>query len=231
MKQTIHDMLKQLIGKLDERLQKFNEPVTLLRKEEGKETWRHPSLTGQKKSPLDTLRDLFSTEIADPRVQSNVVPPRIQEDYLPQEPSTSVPEEYFGLGQIPMELAPALFQAILEATQDPEQRAFLGALASQESRGGYDLENISDVEESYGPYQINMGARRTDPETGQVITKEQALDPLWASNYVLSELLKHGGDYEALLTTPGTGWNSLAPDYYKDTILGRQQRKQFYPGD
>lgn len=129
---------------------------------------------------------------------------------------------YLGLGEENMSVVNALYNAIVRATEDPRERAILAALAQQESSGGVNLSNVSDREDSYGPYHINTRVRG-NPNTGEIWTEEEARDWDMATQYVL-DLIRQQGT-EGMLR----GWNSRAADYYAEEIPRSAETRRWYP--
>lgn len=151
-----------------------------------------------------------------PMVQNNRVGPLVPQD---------IPQTYYTNRN--QQIEPQLFDAITTASptgdlalNDYMKRMALG-LGTQESSGGYNTSG--DNGNSSGPYHISQIYR---PE----VTKEQAMDPKWATNYVFQEMLrnmKRGSSKEASLKS----WNSksVSPRYDTD-IPQMATTSSFYRG-
>ena len=139
----------------------------------------------------------------------------------PTPTSTPPPLPYFGMGEEPAQMEPALFDALrtIEATE--KERIDLAELSGQESSYGYAGPHISEKEESYGPFHINILAGRTNPQTGKPFTKEEAEDITGAVEYALSELRRTGGL---------GAWNPGAFPFYQEEIPKRAESKRFIRG-
>ena len=117
-----------------------------------------------------------------------------------------------------------LYRTIREITPNVDLQNIMMALSKQESEGGYKLQNVSDIEESYGPFHINVRARRTNPFTSQAFTKEEAMDPNIAARYLLRELetkpVAHALDF----------WNPGHQPSYSEIIPRNARTMRFHKG-
>ncbi len=84
------------------------------------------------------------------------------------------------------DMEPNLYDA-LALIKDDLKRLYLSALAGQESFGGRRLEG--DYNKQTGEYE-SFGAYHIQPSQREV-TKEQAMDPKWSTQYALDELEKY----------------------------------------
>jgi hypothetical protein len=127
--------------------------------------------------------------------------PMIQNDSIGPIVPQDIPKTWYTNRTSKIE--PKLWDAITTATpsSDPNMNDYMKrlalALATQESSGGYKLSG--DNGKSNGPYHIQRAN----------VTKEQAMDPVWATNYLYKEMnrnLKSGMSKEQIINS----WNSLS---------------------
>jgi len=128
---------------------------------------------------------------------------------------------FFGEGEETAEMQPELFDLLMSMDMTATERRNIAELSGQESSYGYAGPNISDIEESYGPYHINLRAGRIDPVTGEAFTKEGASDIDRATQHAI----------EQYRLTGGLGaWNPGAYDHYQYGIPERAKKKKFVRG-
>ena len=131
------------------------------------------------------------------------------------------PDPYFGMGEEPAYIQPNLYDALVAAQASDEERRNIAELSGQESSYGYAGPHIDDVEESYGPFHVNLLAGRINPLTDQPFTREEAESVVDIVNYALDEYRRTGG----------LGmWNPGAYDFYQTGIPERATRKKFMRG-
>ena len=135
-------------------------------------------------------------------------------------PEDQKPRE-FGEGQEEAYIKPELYDALMSLVEDEQARMDLAELSGQESSYGYAGPHISDVEESYGPYHINLRAGRKNPETGRAFTMEEASDSKLATEYALREYQRTGGL---------GAWNPGAYPFYQEDLPKRARTKKYKRG-
>ena len=128
----------------------------------------------------------------------------------------------FGSGTEEARIEPSLFDALMQMVQKEKLRILLAELSGQESSYGYAGPNLTDREQSYGPYHINLMAGRINPMTGEPITRGEAMNPRIATQYALSELKRTGGL---------GAWNPGSYDFYQREIPERAMTKKFIRGE
>ncbi len=134
---------------------------------------------------------------------------------------TPVPGQ-FGIGTEEANVLPELYEAILTLEAIEKEKRDLLELSGQESSYGYAGPHISDVEQSYGPFHINLMAGRIDPTTGQPFTRAGAEDIQNVVDYALAEMRRTGGL---------GSWNPGAYDFYQNEIPKRAETKRFVRGE
>ena len=127
---------------------------------------------------------------------------------------------FFGQGQEPAYIEPTLYDALM-AIDDPHERELLAELTGQESSYGWAGPHISEKEESYGPYHINLKAGRISPETEQHFTQQEAEDVNYSTEYALQELRRTGGL---------GAWNPGAYDWYQYGLPEQSKTKKYIKG-
>ena len=136
-------------------------------------------------------------------------------------PTPTPYKNYFGVGTEPAYIAPELYDAIVSLNATDEEKMALAELAGQESSYGYAGPHISEKERSYGPFHINLLARRINPLTGLPFTREEAEDVKNVVKYALEQYRKTGGL---------GSWNPGAYPFYQYEIPKRARRKRFIRG-
>lgn len=135
-------------------------------------------------------------------------------------PTPTPTPDYFGVGEEPAYVKPALYEALL-GIKDPDIRMALTELSGQESSYGYAGPNITEKEESYGPFHINILAKRKSPKTGLPFTKEEAMDIPYTTQYALDEYIRTGGL---------GSWNPGSYDFYQYELPKRAKTKKYIKG-
>lgn len=127
----------------------------------------------------------------------------------------------FGMGEEQANIEPALYAALLALEASEEERRNIAELSGQESSYGYADPHITEKEESYGPFHINLMAGRIDPKTGEKFTREGAEDIENVVKYALSEYRRTGGL---------GAWNPGAYDFYQKDLPKRAKTKKYKKG-
>lgn len=136
-------------------------------------------------------------------------------------PSLAPTIEEFGMGQEQASIQPDLYNALLSLQASKEERRNISELSGQESSYGYAEPHITEKEESYGPFHINLKAGRVDPTTGEAFTREGAENIQNVVKYALEEYRRTGGL---------GAWNPGAYDFYQDELPKRAKTKKFTKG-
>jgi len=127
----------------------------------------------------------------------------------------------FGIGKEVATVEPQLFDAIMALKASDKEKRDLAELSGQETSYGYAGPHISDVEESYGSFHINLKAGRIDPTTKKPFTKEGATNIKQVVKYALDEMRRTGGL---------GAWNPGAYPFYQQEIPRRAETKKFIRG-
>jgi len=126
----------------------------------------------------------------------------------------------FGIGLDEAKIEPKLWDALMKI---PNKliRMKLAELSGQESSYGYAGPHLSEEEQSYGPYHINLLAGRINPETNKPFTQAEASDPEIATRYALSEYMRTGGL---------GSWNPGSYNFYQYDLPTRSATKKYMKG-
>ena len=145
---------------------------------------------------------------------SNVPPP----NYVGALPSAW---PSFGEGNEVAYIEPTLYDTLLGSSMSAQERANIAELSGQESRYGYAGPNITEREQSYGPYHINLMAGRISPRTSKPFTLEEAKDVAIATEHALSEYRRTGGLGR---------WNPGAFNWYQYGLPKQAKTKKYMRG-
>ena len=178
---------------------------------------------------MATLKDLFSKakEFLFPErpplvaTRWHEVPNPIGSVY--SQAPTPTPASQFGIGSEETFVEPSLFDYLMSVSANDRERRLIAELSGQESSYWYNKQpHITEKEESYGPFHINVKAGRKNPKTGKPFTKEEALDIKTAVNYALEEMRRTGGL---------GAWNPGAYDFYQYDLPKRSESKLYKRGE